>query len=84
MCQVPAVSTNVSPGRAINKLTWDRKDGRRIALGGSEGKLFVYDIGDMAIPRESEWTDMQKSVGNMMTSQANGAGEELSKSVSGR
>jgi dynein intermediate chain len=44
------VSTNVGSGRAINKLQWDRKDGRRAALGGSDGKLYVYDIGDMAIP----------------------------------
>lgn len=50
-------------GRAINKLQWDKKDGRRAALGGSDGKLYIYDIGDMAIPRETEWTDMQKSLG---------------------
>lgn len=34
-------------------------------MGGSDGRLYVYDIGDMAIPRESEWTDMQKTVGGM-------------------
>jgi len=53
----------VGSGRAINKLQWDKKDGRRAALGGSDGKLYIYDIGDMAIPRETEWTDMQKSLG---------------------
>lgn len=71
--KVPAVSTSVGSGRAINKLRWDRKEGRRAALGGSDGKLYIYDIGDMAIPRESEWTDMQKTVANVTTaSQANG------------
>lgn len=72
--QVPAVSTIVGAGRALNKLRWDRKEGRRAALGGSDGKLYIYDIGDMAIPRESEWTDMQKTVANVTTaSQANSA-----------
>ena len=33
-------------------------------MGGSEGRLHVYDIGDMAIPRETEWTDLQKSIAN--------------------
>ncbi|KAG5721336.1 Cytoplasmic dynein 1 intermediate chain 1 [Termitomyces sp. T112] len=60
--EVPVVSTNVGSGRAINKLQWDRKDGRRAALGGSDGHLYVYDIGDMALPRESEWTDLQKTL----------------------
>ncbi|KAF5362334.1 hypothetical protein D9756_002585 [Leucocoprinus leucothites] len=64
--EVPVVSTTVGSGlKAINKLQWDRKEGRRAALGGSDGKLYIYDIGDMAIPRESEWTDMQKTIASM-------------------
>ena len=31
-------------------------------MGGSDGKLYVYDIGDMALPRESEWTDLQRTL----------------------
>lgn len=64
--QVPVVSTAVGENRAINKLKWDCKDGRRAALGGSDGKLYIYDIGDMAIPRESEWTDMQRTVSSIV------------------
>ncbi|GLB41702.1 putative dynein intermediate chain [Lyophyllum shimeji] len=85
--EVPAVSTSVGSGRAINKLEWDRKDGRRAALGGSDGRLYVYDIGDMAIPRETEWTDMQKTIAGIVGGgQANGVAEAVdpSRSVSGR
>ncbi|PPQ79668.1 hypothetical protein CVT25_003242 [Psilocybe cyanescens] len=60
--EVPVISTTVGTGRAINKLKWDKKEGRRVALGGSDGRLYIYDIGDMAFPRDSEWTDMQKAV----------------------
>ncbi|GJE91137.1 WD40 repeat domain-containing protein [Phanerochaete sordida] len=63
--EVPVVSTTVGQGRAINKLQWDHKDGRRAALGGSDGKLYVYDIGDMALPRETEWTDLQRTIAGM-------------------
>ena len=73
-------------GRAINKLEWDRKDGRRAVLGGSDGKLYVYDIGDMAIPRESEWTDMQKTVAGIVGGgQANGVIDgESTRIIAGR
>ncbi|XP_006462059.1 hypothetical protein AGABI2DRAFT_206221 [Agaricus bisporus var. bisporus H97] len=78
--EVPVVSTTVGTGlKAINKIQWDRKEGRRAALGGSDGKLYIYDIGDMAIPRESEWTDMQKTVAGMVggggSGHVNGVGE---------
>ena len=70
------MSTTVGSGRAINKLQWDRKDGRRAALGGSDGRLYIYDIGDMAIPRETEWTDMQKAISGLVGGgQVNGAAE---------
>ncbi|EGN92188.1 hypothetical protein SERLA73DRAFT_173045 [Serpula lacrymans var. lacrymans S7.3] len=84
--EVPTVSTNVGSGRAINKLEWDRKDGRRAALGGSDGKLYVYDIGDMGIPRESEWTDMQKAVAGIVGGgQTNGVVDgEATRIVAGR
>lgn len=84
--QVPVVSTIVGQGRALNKLQWDRKEGRRAALGGSDGRLYVYDIGDMAIPRESEWTDMQKAVAGIVGGgQANGTSElDAARIVAGR
>lgn len=57
--------TQVGSNRAINKLEWDKKDGRRAALGSSDGKLYIYDIGDMGIPRESEWTDLQRTIASI-------------------
>ena len=82
------MSTSVGQGRAINKLQWDHKDGRRAALGGSDGKLYIYDIGDMALPRETEWTDLQKTVAGMMGGgggQTNGASEgDATRIVAGR
>ncbi|KAI0084486.1 WD40-repeat-containing domain protein [Irpex rosettiformis] len=84
--EVPVVSTSVGQGRAINKLQWDHKDGRRAALGGSDGKLYIYDIGDMALPRETEWTDLQRTVAGMVggSAQMNGVENELSRSTNGR
>ena len=82
--QVPVVSTSVGSGKALNKLRWERKDGRRAALGGSDGRLYIYDIGDMALPRETEWTDMQRTVAGIMGGQANGIGDDSARVVAGR
>ena len=80
------MSTTVSADHALNKLQWDRKDGRRAALGGSDGKLYIYDIGDMGIPRESEWTDLQRTIAGVVGggAQLNGAVEEGSRVAAGR
>ncbi|KAH9852044.1 dynein intermediate chain [Lenzites betulinus] len=84
--EVPVISTTVGTGRALNKLRWERKDGRRAAVGGSDGRLYIYDIGDMALPRESEWTDMQRTVANMVSggAHANGIGDDSARVVAGR
>ena len=68
----------MSATRAINKLKWDSKDGRRAALGGSDGRLYIYDIGDMAIPRESEWTDLQRTLAGMQSGHGSGSGGGVS------
>ena len=83
---MPVVSTNVGSGRAINKLEWDRKDGRRAALGGSDGKLYVYDIGDMALARETEWADLQKTIAGLAgVGQTNGVVDgEGTRIIAGR
>ena len=78
------MSTTIGNGRALNKLRWDCKEGRRVALGSSDGKMYVYDIGDMAVARESEWTDLQRTVGNLnATGSVGGAdgSEQYSRSV---
>lgn len=82
------MSTTVSGEHALNKLQWDRKDGRRAILGGSEGRLYIYDIGDMAIPRETEWNDMQKTVAGFVGGQTGGmevdSSRVLASSANGR
>jgi dynein intermediate chain, cytosolic len=73
--KVPLVTTPVGTGRAINKLKWDKKEGRRAAMGGSDGKLYIYDIGDIGVPRESEWDVMRSVVtaaGNANNADLNG------------
>jgi len=82
--EVPVASTPIGSNRAINKLEWDRKDGRRAALGSSDGKLYIYDVGDMVIPRESEWTDLQRTIASIAGSSGTGSLEGDPRILAGR
>ncbi|CAG8778724.1 8452_t:CDS:2, partial [Racocetra fulgida] len=43
--EVPIVNTQVGQGKALNKIQWD-KEGRKTAIGSSDGRVHIYDIGE--------------------------------------
>lgn len=52
LAQVPLVSTTVGDParpRGLNKLAWERKEGRRAAVGSSDGKVYVYELSPGAL-----------------------------------
>lgn len=65
--QRPIISTTVGSGRALNKLAWDRKDGKRAAMGGADGKVYVYEVGSLSIPRDDEWVNMQRTISDHLS-----------------
>jgi len=69
--QVPTVSTLVAPDapRGLNKLAWDR-EGKRAALGSSDGQLHIYDIGTLATPAEGEWDAMRRTLAQLLARSA--------------
>lgn len=70
--EVPLVSTQVCT-HALNKIAWDRGAGRKAALGGSDGKVYVYDVAEKVVtPRESEWVEFQKNVGALAAAREGG------------
>ncbi|GJJ79041.1 dynein intermediate chain, cytosolic [Entomortierella parvispora] len=69
--EVPVMSTIVGAGKALNKLSWS-KDGRHAAIGSSDGHVYVYDIGEMATPRAEDWNILQRTVNEMISTQAHG------------
>ncbi|UZJ54845.1 hypothetical protein CBS101457_004165 [Exobasidium rhododendri] len=74
----PIVSITVGSARALNKIKWDKKDGKRAATGGADGRVYVYDIGGMATPREEEWIEFQKVIARLMMSSSNNNNAALS------
>ncbi|CAB4410191.1 unnamed protein product [Rhizophagus irregularis] len=76
--EVPISTTKVGD-RALNKIQWD-KDGKRAAIGSSDGRVHVYDVGELCNPREEEWNVMQTKISEMMdTHDANAGRYALAK-----
>lgn len=55
--EVPVVShlANPNSSKALNKLAWDKREGKRAAVGSASGDVYIYDIGEMGAAREGEW-----------------------------
>ncbi|KAK4513545.1 uncharacterized protein ATC70_005547 [Mucor velutinosus] len=69
----PFVSTQVGSGKALNKLAWD-KEGKKTAIGSSDGHVYVYDIGEVATPKPDDWSLLQKNISEMIANQENPSG----------
>ncbi|KAJ1930004.1 hypothetical protein IWQ60_000668 [Tieghemiomyces parasiticus] len=59
--EVPVLSTPVGTGRALNRLAWD-KTGRRTALGSVDGNVYVYEMGDLVVPKSHDFAAFQRTV----------------------
>ncbi|KAM0786424.1 hypothetical protein ACM66B_001888 [Microbotryomycetes sp. NB124-2] len=61
--EVPVLATAVgsSGPRGLNKVAWNRKDGRRIAVGSSDGGVYVFDVRpDLVTPKEDDWEQLRR------------------------
>uniref|UniRef100_A0AAY4ERQ3 Cytoplasmic dynein 1 intermediate chain 2 n=1 Tax=Denticeps clupeoides TaxID=299321 RepID=A0AAY4ERQ3_9TELE len=53
--EVPTASITVDGNPALNRVRW-AQSGREIAVGDSDGEVLVYEVGEIAVPRNDEWT----------------------------
>ncbi|KAJ5732026.1 hypothetical protein N7493_003507 [Penicillium malachiteum] len=74
--EVPVVKTTPSRGagavlsRSLNKVAWEEREGRRLATGGLNGVVTVFEVGKgLGGPAEEvpadEWTGMKRLVGKL-------------------
>uniref|UniRef100_A0A672SCL0 Zinc finger and AT-hook domain containing n=1 Tax=Sinocyclocheilus grahami TaxID=75366 RepID=A0A672SCL0_SINGR len=72
--EVPSASVTVEGGCALNRVRW-ASGGREVAVGDSEGCVWIYDVGEqLAVPHTDDWS---KFAHTLMEIRANrGDGEE--------
>ena len=63
------VGAESSARRGLNKLAWDRREGRHAAIGSSDGKVYIYDVGALAGPRENEWELLRRTLSGMTSNE---------------
>ena len=74
--EVPVVRTTPTRGRggilsrSLNKVAWEEREGRRLATGGLDGVVTVFEVGKGlgGLPDEvpaEEWTGMKRLVGKL-------------------
>ncbi|CAG8568573.1 1319_t:CDS:10 [Paraglomus occultum] len=62
--EVPVVGVAVGNGKALNKIQWD-KDGRKVAIGSSDARVHVYDVGELGNARSDESLNLQRVISEM-------------------
>ena len=53
-------------GKSLNKVVWEEKEGKRLAVGGAAGVVSVFEVGNELAAegvRGEEWTGMKRLVG---------------------
>jgi dynein intermediate chain len=74
--EVPAVKAQPSQGRggvltrSLNKIAWEEREGRRVATGGLDGVVTIFEVGKaLGGPVEDvpsyEWTGMKRLVSKL-------------------
>uniref|UniRef100_A0A9R1SKK9 Dynein cytoplasmic 1 intermediate chain 1b n=2 Tax=Cyprinus carpio TaxID=7962 RepID=A0A9R1SKK9_CYPCA len=71
--EVPSASVTVEGGCALNRVRW-ASGGREVAVGDSEGCVWIYDVGELAVSHTDDWSKFART---LMEIRANrGDGEE--------
>ncbi|KAH7123743.1 WD40-repeat-containing domain protein [Dendryphion nanum] len=55
--------------RSLNKLAWERNEGRKVAVGGMDGVVTIFevgqDLGGLESTRGEEWTGVKRLMGRL-------------------
>ncbi|KAM7245559.1 hypothetical protein CapIbe_004085 [Capra ibex] len=59
--EVPTASVAIEGASALNRARWAH-GGKEVAVGDSEGRIWIYDVGELAVPHNDEWTRFARTL----------------------
>ncbi|KAA0710403.1 Cytoplasmic dynein 1 intermediate chain 1 [Triplophysa tibetana] len=71
--EVPTASVTIEGAPALNRVRW-ASGGKEVAVGDSEGRVWIYDVGEMAVPHSEDWSHFARTLVEIRAN--HGDGEE--------
>ncbi|XP_076864930.1 dynein cytoplasmic 1 intermediate chain 1a isoform X3 [Brachyhypopomus gauderio] len=59
--EVPTASVTVEGAPALNRVRW-ASGGKEVAVGDSEGRLWIYDVGELAAAHGEDWARFARTL----------------------
>uniref|UniRef100_A0A8C9TCV1 Dynein cytoplasmic 1 intermediate chain 1b n=1 Tax=Scleropages formosus TaxID=113540 RepID=A0A8C9TCV1_SCLFO len=73
--EVPSASVTIEGTSALNRVRW-ASGGREVAVGDSEGRVWIYDVGEqLAVPHIDEWSRFARTLVEIRANRADGEEE---------
>uniref|UniRef100_A0A8C7LI85 Dynein cytoplasmic 1 intermediate chain 1b n=1 Tax=Oncorhynchus mykiss TaxID=8022 RepID=A0A8C7LI85_ONCMY len=72
--EVPAASVTIEGACALNRVRW-ASGGREVAVGDSEGRVWIYDVGELAVPHPEDWSHFARTLVEIRANRGDGEEE---------
>uniref|UniRef100_A0A8K9WM16 Cytoplasmic dynein 1 intermediate chain 1 n=1 Tax=Oncorhynchus mykiss TaxID=8022 RepID=A0A8K9WM16_ONCMY len=72
--EVPTASVTIEGASALNRVRWGSA-GKEVAVGDSEGRLWIYDAGELAVPHSEDWARFACTLMEIKANRADGEEE---------
>ncbi|XP_030644656.1 dynein cytoplasmic 1 intermediate chain 1a isoform X2 [Chanos chanos] len=59
--EVPTASVTIEGAPALNRVRW-ASGGKEVAVGDSEGRVWIYDVGELAMPHSEDWARFARTL----------------------
>ncbi|XP_028316611.1 dynein cytoplasmic 1 intermediate chain 1a isoform X6 [Gouania willdenowi] len=72
--EVPTASVTIEGTNALNRVRWST-GGKEVAVGDSEGRIWVYDTGELSVTHTDDWTRFARTLVEIRANRADGEEE---------
>uniref|UniRef100_A0A8D3CUK9 Dynein cytoplasmic 1 intermediate chain 1 n=1 Tax=Scophthalmus maximus TaxID=52904 RepID=A0A8D3CUK9_SCOMX len=72
--EVPTASVTVEGASALNRVRWS-SGGKDVAVGDSEGRVWIYDTGELSVAHADDWSRFARTLMEIRANRADGEEE---------
>ncbi|KAK9526986.1 hypothetical protein VZT92_015652 [Zoarces viviparus] len=72
--EVPTASVTIEGASALNRVRWS-SGGKEVAVGDSEGRVWIYDTGELSVTHTDDWARFARTLMEIRANRADGEEE---------